>query len=58
MTKKPTFYARPENHDGITGFMFFQMDGAAVLASQFIPREAFQDFVKESGINADQIKYV
>lgn len=55
MREKPAFRIEPANHDGIRGFMLHQMDGSAVLVSQFIPAEAFPDFIAESGINAEQI---
>lgn len=55
---KTIFYAKPVSQNGIHGFLFYQTNGGNIISSQFIPREAFQDFVKESGINADQIKYV
>lgn len=55
---KTIFYAKSASQNGIHGFLFYQTNGVNIISSQFIPREAFQDFVKESGINADQIKYV
>ena len=55
MKEKPVFRVEPANHDGIRGFLLHQMDGSAVLMSQFIPAEAFPDFIAESGINAEQI---
>ena len=53
--KKPDFRIEPANRNGIRGFLLHQMDGSAVLMSQFIPAEAFPDFISESGINAEQI---
>lgn len=55
MREKPAFRIEPANHDGIRGVLLHQMDGSAVLMSQFIPAEAFPDFIAESGINAEQI---
>lgn len=55
MKEKPDFRIEPANHNGIRGFLLHQMDGDAVLVSQFIPAEAFPDFMIESRIDAEQI---
>ena len=47
MKEKPVFRVEPANHDGIRGFLLHQMDASAVLMSQFIPAEAFPDFIAE-----------
>lgn len=54
MTKKSDFRIEPANHDGISGFLLYQMDGDAVLVSQFVPADAFPDFINESGIILEQ----
>ena len=55
---KTIFYAKSASQNEIHGFLFYQINDGNIISSQFIPQEAFQAFVNESGINADQIKYV
>lgn len=55
MKEKPAFRVEPANRDGIRGFLLHQMEGTTAQVSQFIPAEAFPDFIAESGIDAEQI---
>lgn len=56
--KKRIFFVKETIFQGVNGFEFSQIENDVVICSQFIPGDLFSDFLQESGIDPEQLKYI
>lgn len=55
---KNIFLVKETTFQNVNGFEVSQVDCEKVVCVQFIEKESFPDFIRESGIDPEQLKYI
>lgn len=55
---KNIFIVKETTFQGVKGFELSQVQNDKVICTQFIKKDLFPDFIRESGIAPEQLKYI
>nr|WP_297874242.1 hypothetical protein [uncultured Blautia sp.] len=55
---KNIFLCKETTFQNVNGFELLQIQNEKIICKQFIAKDSFCDFIRDAGINQNQIKYI